>query len=133
MSNSSRSSGQAANFHVIAFSNDDRMESLADKFPDGAMGEVNERAGRFDDAQTARANAVQRMFRSAMRRNHDGFSLDCGRINFGADAARAQLSEDGFIVNQFAQDGQADGGWIRPAPGKWRRGRQSTCRDGRRG
>ena len=54
--------GEAAHLDVVALPDDDDVVAVARERRDGAVGDVHERAGRFDDRQAERARAGQRPF-----------------------------------------------------------------------
>ena len=54
--------GQAAHLHVVAPADDDGVVAVTQQGPDGAVGDVDERTGRLDHVETARAGAGQPSF-----------------------------------------------------------------------
>ena len=57
---------------VRALADDDRMIAIAEERLDGAMRDVDERAGCLDDLEPEGARARERPFRRAVRGDHDG-------------------------------------------------------------
>ena len=63
---------QAAHFDVIALPDDDDVVAVAGERRDGAMGDVDERAGSFDDRQPQGARPRESALGGAVGRHHHG-------------------------------------------------------------
>jgi hypothetical protein len=91
---------------MAALPNDDRMITRRGKLPDRAVCVMDERASRFEDVQTVGTGVAQHFLGGAMGGDHDGAGPDIGGSRFHLDAFGPELADDGFIVDQFAQDGE---------------------------
>jgi hypothetical protein len=98
--------GEAAHFNMTALADDDRVISLRDQAGDRAMRERHQRAGAFEDFEAMSAGASDGRFGGAMRGDHRGAGLDLRRIGLELNAAAAKISEDRFVVDELAQDGE---------------------------
>jgi hypothetical protein len=93
-------------FDVIALADDDRMKTIAHERSNRTMREMHERARGFQYAESTVPDECQRFFRSAVGRNHDVLGFDACSVSGDLDAAGTQGGQDGFVVDQFPQDGQ---------------------------
>ena len=97
--------GEAANFHVVAHADDDGVPAVAREHLHGAVRDVDEGTCGLQHMQAALAGAALRGFGRAVGRDHHGVGLRRGRLAGKPDAPRAEVGEDGFVVDQLAEDG----------------------------
>lgn len=96
--------GEADDFHMTAPANDDGMVAFGGEFGDRPMSERNERTGAFEHFVAVAAGIGDGSRGRAMSGDHGHGSFDAGGIGLEADAATAEVVQDGFVMDQFAQD-----------------------------
>ncbi len=98
--------GESAHFDVVAFANDDRMKTLGGQLCDGLVRELHEGTGGFEDVEAALLQLADRAVGCTVSGDHYGRRghLFDGRLEL--DARRAQIGEDGFIVDEVAENGE---------------------------
>jgi hypothetical protein len=94
---------------VVTLTNDNGMKSFAHQFRDRAMGDVDERAGRFQYLQAAFAHGVKLALRSAVRGNHYGLRVHLPGVVLELDASGPQFRQNGFVVDEVAQHSERTG------------------------
>ena len=100
---------EAAHLHVVALPDDDDMEARAREGSDGAVRDMNERAGGFDHREPQRARSREGPIRRAVGRHHDGLGFHSGHIVRDRDALRFEGREDGGVVDEVAEDREGTG------------------------
>jgi len=110
--------GDAPDFDMIAAADDDGVKPLGDEGAHGAVGDVDEGAGGFDEAMAAGGDGGEAFFRSAVGRDQDGGSVDGVEILLEADAAAAEVVEHGFVVDEVPEDGDRVGGGFAMSEGQ---------------
>ena len=94
---------------MLALPDNHDVVAVAHQRRDGAMRDVHQRTGRFDDRQSERACTGQGPLGCAMGRHHHGGGGDVGEVLRHGDAPGLESAQDGGIVNEVAQDGQGAG------------------------
>ena len=98
--------GEAADFDMAALADDDGVVTVRDQPADGAVREGHERAGSFEEFESVTARFGNGPSGRAMSGDHRGGGLDAGGIGFELDAAAAEIIKDGFVVNEFTENGE---------------------------
>jgi hypothetical protein len=98
--------GHAADFHMIALSDDDRMVTFSHESAHSPVRQMDERAGGFQDFEAMLADAFNGAIRSAMGGNHNPGSGDIGDLVLGLDPLSAKLLKHHFVMHQVAEDGE---------------------------
>jgi hypothetical protein len=82
------------------------MAEVGDEHGDGLVSGSNERARGVHDVQAAAAQLRDPTFGSAVRGNHHRGGADVADLGARSDAARGQICQDRFVVNEVAEYGE---------------------------
>jgi len=109
----------AADFHVVALADDDGVKTFTHQFRETAMSDLNERAGGFENVQTAAARLAHDVFGRTVGGDHHCGSFNRAGLLRELDSPGAQVGEDSFVVDEVAKDGKwfALGGFERQRNG----------------
>jgi len=98
--------GDTADFHVVVFADDHGVVTFGDEGTDGAVGDVNEGAGGFDQAVTAGGDGGETFLGGAVGGDENGLGGDGIEVLFELDAAAAEVGEDRFVVDEVTENGE---------------------------
>ena len=101
--------GEAAHFHVVALPDDDDVVALAREGRDGAVRDVDERAGGFDHRQPEGAGPREGPRGRAVGGHHQRRRLDVCDVLRDRDAFRLERAQDGGVVDEVAEDREGAG------------------------